>query len=47
MNSQLHLAIGLVQSRAFSDQDQSILREVTLARQAKRRTRQRRSLFSR
>lgn len=47
MNTQLHLAIGLVQARAFSDQDQSILREVTLARQAERRSRHRRGLFSR
>jgi hypothetical protein len=46
MNTQLHLAFGLVEGRAWSDQDPSILREVALARQDARRAR-RRSLFSR
>jgi len=39
MNAQLHLAIGLVEGRAWSEQDQAILRDVELARESARRRR--------
>ena len=46
MSTQLHLARGIVEGRAWSDQDQFILREATLAREDARRARVRR-LFGR
>ncbi|MCW2768228.1 MAG: hypothetical protein JWO11_4187 [Nocardioides sp.] len=39
MNTQLHLAYGIVQGRAHSDQDPALLRTVELARRGERRTR--------
>ena len=45
MTTQLHLALGLVEGRAWSDQDQAILREVELAREDARRARRTRRLF--
>lgn len=39
MNTQLHLAYGIVDMRARSDQDQALLRDVALARQDARRAR--------
>ena len=39
MNTQLHLALGIMEGRAWSDQDQAILRDVELARQSARRER--------
>ncbi len=47
MTTQLHLALGLVEGRAWSDQDQAILREVELAREDARRARRTRRLFQR
>ena len=45
MNTQLHLAYGIVDARAHSEQDQALLRNVALARETARAGR--RSLFSR
>jgi len=45
MNTQLHLALGLVEGRAWSEQDQSILRDVALARESARRSRRTRRIF--
>lgn len=39
MNTQLHLAFGIVEARAHSDQDLALLRDVELARESDRRTR--------
>lgn len=39
MNTQLYLALGIMEGRAWSDQDQAILREVELARETTRRQR--------
>ena len=39
MNAQLHLALGLIEGRAWSDQDQAILRDLELARESARRRR--------
>jgi hypothetical protein len=39
MNTQLHLAYGIVAARAHSDQDPALLRTVELARQDERRAR--------
>ena len=39
MNTQLHLALGIIEARAWSDQDQAILRDVELARESTRRER--------
>ncbi|MCW2791366.1 MAG: hypothetical protein JWO76_464, partial [Nocardioides sp.] len=39
MNTQLHLAYGIVDGRAYSDQDRALLRNVELARQDERRQR--------
>ena len=39
MTTQLHLALGLIEGRVWSDQDQAILRDVELARQDARRAR--------
>lgn len=39
MTSQLHLAFGIVEGRAWSDQDQALLRDVELARKAERASR--------
>lgn len=39
MNTQLHLAYGIVRGRAYSDQDRAMLRDVELARQDERRAR--------
>ena len=47
MTTQLHLALGLVEGRAWSDQDQAILREVELAREDARRARRTRRRFQR
>jgi len=47
MNTQLHLALGLVEGRAWSEQDHSILRNVELAREGARRTRRTRRIFGR
>jgi len=42
MNAQLHLAHGIVEGRAWSDQDHALLRDVELARRSERRDRRRR-----
>ena len=39
MNTQLHLAYGIVQGRAYSEEDRALLRTVELARRAERRAR--------
>lgn len=39
MNTQLHLAYGIVEGRAWSDQDRALLRSVELARKQSRRDR--------
>jgi hypothetical protein len=39
MNTQLHLAYGIVDGRAYSDQEPALLRNVELARQDERRSR--------
>ena len=39
MNTQLHLALGIIEARAWSDQDQAILRDVELARESDRKGR--------
>jgi hypothetical protein len=39
MTTQLHLALGLIEGRAWSDQDHVVLRDVELARQDARRAR--------
>jgi hypothetical protein len=39
MNTQLHLAYGIVRGRAYSDQDQALLRDVELARRSQRKAR--------
>jgi hypothetical protein len=39
MNAQLHLALGLIEGRAWTDQDQAILRDVELARETARQRR--------
>ena len=39
MNTQLHLAYGIVEGRAYSDQDHALLRNVELARETERRVR--------
>lgn len=39
MNTQLHLAYGIVAGRAWSDQDRALVREVELERSARRRRR--------
>lgn len=39
MTTQLHLAYGIVDGRAYSDQDRALLRNVELARRQERRTR--------
>lgn len=41
MNTQLHLAYGIVEGRAWSDQDRALLRTVELDREAARRSRRR------
>ncbi|MFN8196179.1 MAG: hypothetical protein U0R80_18090 [Nocardioidaceae bacterium] len=41
MNTQLHLAFGIVAGRAWSDQDRALLRTVELGRAAARRSRRR------
>ena len=33
MNAQLHQALGIIEGRAWSEQDQAILREAELARE--------------
>lgn len=47
MNTQLHLAYGIVDGRAYSDQDRALLRNVELARQDARQTRRSLRLRSR
>ena len=47
MNTQLHLALGIIEGRAWSDQDQALVRDVTLARESARRARRTRRIFSR
>lgn len=47
MNTQLHLALGIIEGRAWSDQDQAMLRDVELARQTERRSRRTRRRFHR
>ena len=39
MNAQLHLAHGIVEGRAWSDQDHAQLRSIELARKSERRDR--------
>jgi hypothetical protein len=39
MTTQLHLAYGIVDGRAWADQDRALLRTVELARQDDRRAR--------
>jgi hypothetical protein len=41
MNTQLHLAYGIVAGRTWSDQDQALLRAVELHRAEARRARRR------
>ena len=41
MNAQLHQAFGIIEGRAWSEQDQAILRNVELARESARRERRR------
>ena len=47
MNSQVYLALGIVEGRAWSDQDPAMLRDVELARQSERRSRRTRRIFAR
>ena len=47
MNTQLHLAIGIVEGRAWSDQDHALVRDAELARESDRRVRRVRRYFSR
>lgn len=48
MSTQLHLAYGIVDGRAWADQDRALLRTVELARQDDRRARRaRRTLVRR
>ncbi len=47
MNTHLHLALGIVEGRAWSDQDQALVRDLTLARETARRARRSRRIFSR
>jgi len=47
MNTQLHLALGIVEGRAWSDQDFAVLRDLELARQTERRSRRTRRIFAR
>ncbi len=47
MNTQLHLAFGLVAGKAWSDQDHAILRDFELARQGAHRARRTRRIFGR
>jgi hypothetical protein len=42
VNTQLHLAYGIVAGRAWSDQDRALLRSVELARETARRNRRER-----
>lgn len=42
MTTQLHLARGIVEGRAYSDQDLALLRSVEIARQIERRSRRER-----
>jgi hypothetical protein len=39
MSTQLHLAFGIVEGRAHTDQDLALLRDLELARQSDRRAR--------
>jgi hypothetical protein len=39
MSTQLHLAYGLVEARAYSTQDRALLRTVQIARRDERRAR--------
>ncbi|GAB3789043.1 hypothetical protein [Nocardioides ungokensis] len=39
MNTQLHLAFGIVEGRAHSDQELAQMRDVELARETERRAR--------
>jgi len=47
MNTQLHMAFGIVGGRVWNDQDYAILRDVEVARQAERRARRGRHFLSR
>ncbi len=47
MITQLHLAYGIVEGRAHSDQDQALLRSVELAREQKPRHRRGLRFFTR
>ena len=47
MNTQLHLARGIVDGRIHSDQDLALLRTVELALEQERRNRRGRRLFRR
>ena len=47
MTTTLHLARGIVEGRAHTDQDPALLRTVQLARQQERRARRGRSFLGR
>lgn len=47
MNTQLHLARGIVDGRAWSDRDPALLRTVELALEQERRARRPRRFFAR
>ena len=47
MTTMLHLARGIVEGRAHTDQDPALLRTVQLARQQERRVRRGRSFLGR
>ncbi|MEO5853816.1 MAG: hypothetical protein ABIQ15_15010 [Nocardioides sp.] len=47
MNTQLHMAFGIVGGRVWTDRDYAILRDVEVARQAERRARRGRHFLSR
>lgn len=47
MTTQLHLARGIVDGRAYPDRDLALLRTVELAMEQERRERPRRRLFTR
>ena len=47
MNTQLHLALGIVEGRIHTDQDPALQRTVELARAQERRARRGRRFFAR
>lgn len=47
MTTQLHLALGIVDGRAYPDRDLALVRDVELAREDQRRARRHRRFFSR